>query len=102
MSDNEYAATEIMGWCVSSVNDACWVQVKDGMRQVVQGPDWHPDSNRDQLAMVIRSLDPALLELLDHDGLVSGNVWRDLWECSMNDPHIALAAICKAHKEASK
>jgi hypothetical protein len=92
----EYAALEILGWhtrtvCGDGYDDYPVDLYTDGSEDDPGVPDykWHPDTDRNQLLLVLEKFMLSGAEFEDT---------RDWWYDCMKDPAFALACVCERHK----
>lgn len=113
MDNNEYSAREIMGWVVAPHLPDRYRIVDDMMPPYPYIPisTWHPDEDRNQLAMVIERVQGSHGRVVQRAGQLlrtsrkvsPGRRFMQrlaLYKCAMTDPAKALDAIVTAHREA--
>ena len=98
----EYAATKIMGW---ELRGGLWYEPdgSDFEREFrCDQDDWHPDTDRDQLWLVLEKCDvptSLIYRMNGHEGQGESGSW---WYRCMKDPARALKVICESHAAQEK
>lgn len=97
MTNNEYAAIEIMGWTLvhnsdNGDNAVCESSIYDCMDGThVWSDQWHPDTDRNQLATVFARM-RIIMDVQQYCAL------DETWGYAESDPAEALAAIRQTYE----